>query len=71
LTRLYINATKALTEIEAVFDQLTAGRDPVLVAAWERENVLPWQNGKGEWESVYRLKAKWDQGTRQVFLAES
>jgi Kyakuja-Dileera-Zisupton transposase len=63
LARLYKNATKTLREIENAFDELTAGRDPALIAVWEKESILPWKNKKGEWESVYRLKAEWDEGT--------
>jgi len=63
LACLYKNATKTLREIENAFNELTAGRDPALIAVWEKESILPWKNKKGEWESVYRLKAEWDEGT--------
>lgn len=49
--------------IEGTFDELTAGRDPALIAVWEKESVLLWKDEKGQWESVYRLKAEWDEGT--------
>jgi hypothetical protein len=65
LSRLHVNATNTLTEVEAAFEQVTAGRDPALVASWEKESVMPQKNGKGEWESVYRLKAHWDKGNVQ------
>jgi hypothetical protein len=45
---------------------LTAGRDPELVATWEKESVLPRKNADGEWESVYRLKAEWNKGDKSV-----
>lgn len=48
------------------FDELTAGRDPRLIKEWEKESVDPVKNKKGEWESVYRLKAEWDEG--MIFL---
>jgi hypothetical protein len=56
------NATKTLREIENAFDELTARCNPTLIAILEKESVLPWKNKKGEWESVYRLKAEWDEG---------
>ncbi len=58
--------TGTLLEIENTFDELTAGRDPELVAAWEKESVLPRKNADGEWESVYRLKAEWNKGDKSV-----
>jgi hypothetical protein len=64
LSRLYKDATGTLLEIENTFDELTAGRDPELVATWEKESVLPRKNRNGEWESVYRLKAEWDKGEK-------
>jgi len=57
-----MRATKTLKEIENTFEELTAGRDSKLIAAWEKESVLPRKNAEGEWESVYRLKAEWDKG---------
>ena len=66
LSRLYKNATGTLLEIDNAFDELTAGRDPELVAAWEKESVLPRKNADGEWESVYRLKAEWNKGDKSV-----
>ena len=66
LARLYINATTTLKEIEGAFNELTAGRDPALIAVWEKESVLPRKNLKGEWESVYRLKADWDE--RRLYI---
>ena len=54
-----------------MFDELTAGRDSKLIAAWEKESVLPWKNAKGEWESVYRLKAEWDNGEVDLYLSLS
>ena len=52
-----------------MFDELTAGRDSKLIATWEKESVLPWKNAKGEWESVYRLKAEW--GEVNLYLSLS
>lgn len=38
------------------------GRDPALVAEWEKENIEPKENKKGQWESIYQLQVKWDKG---------
>jgi hypothetical protein len=62
LSRLYIASTTILKDTEASFNELTASCDPALVIAWEKESTSPKQNQKGEWESVYPLKAHWDQG---------
>ena len=62
LSRQYKNATGTLQEIDNAFDELTTGRDTRLIAEWEQQSVLPWKNDKGQWESVYRLKAEWDEG---------
>jgi hypothetical protein len=62
LSRLYIASTTILKDTEASFNELTASRDPAFVTIWEKESTLPKQTQKGEWESVYRLKAHWDQG---------
>jgi hypothetical protein len=68
LSSLYNYATETSKEIENAFDELTAGCDSKLIATWEKESVLPWKNTKGEWESVYRLKAKWGNGGVDSYL---
>ena len=68
LSCLYKHTTVTLKEIENAFDELTAGHDLNLIAAWEKESVLPQKNARGEWESVYHLKAEWDKGEVDVQL---
>src|ERR1700759_673592 len=68
LSRLYLKSMETLRDVKHAFNELTAGRDPELVAQWETESVKPYQNRKGQWESVYRLKAEWDEGAIFTFL---
>jgi hypothetical protein len=62
LSRLYKRATETLHDVKRAFDELTDGRDPALVAQWEKESVEAKKNKKGHWESVYRLPGKWEEG---------
>lgn len=62
LLRLYRSAKTTLSTLKILFDSLNASKDRELVAKWEKETVKATKDAMGEWESVFKLNTKWEQG---------